>query len=328
MAASSYRLTSPIPFHSASHEEVARPEALHIFGTDRMSTEDLMLYFITPGVTPQEQAPQWVEWVNDSSANVVFGTAEAAAIAVRERTSALMPNTQGIDTTIWRTIPEVAAAAGKGLQLLFRLATTLDVKPPKRAASRWYGETDAKHNKGGGRRHSGGKMGGVGDRRDRRQQSSGPYSREERQGYHAKQIAESNLAAEGRKKSLAEAIAVKNAQIQGPSLADMAQGRTGVPTLADMASGGQAGSRRVEVASGGPTLADMARSSGGSDLRAMLGGRKSKGAKAEDAGGAVAEEPVGGTMSYAAVKDEQQAAAGAELAARAVTAGEEMAMGE
>ena len=63
----------------ASPDEQPRPEAIHAFGTDRMSTEDLMLYFIEPGVTTEEDAPQWVEWVNDSSANVVFGSADAAA---------------------------------------------------------------------------------------------------------------------------------------------------------------------------------------------------------------------------------------------------------
>eukprot|EP00177_Eucheuma_denticulatum_P006255 GFKZ01011401.1.p1 GENE.GFKZ01011401.1~~GFKZ01011401.1.p1 ORF type:complete len:381 (-),score=66.85 GFKZ01011401.1:452-1486(-) len=45
--------------------EMARPEALHVFGVDMMKTEDLMRYF-------REYGPAWVEWLNDSSCNVVF----------------------------------------------------------------------------------------------------------------------------------------------------------------------------------------------------------------------------------------------------------------
>ena len=189
----------------AQPDEPARPEAVHVFGTDRMSTEDLLLYFVTPGVTPAESAPQWVEWVNDSSANVVFASAEAAAAAVGERTVPLLPNSQGIDTTCWRTIPTELAAAGKGLQLLFRLATAKDVKPPKKAPSRWYGESDRK----GGRRNSGGKASGMHDRRDGRRHGAAPYgrpgggggggyqTREERLEATAKAIAAANLAKEG-----------------------------------------------------------------------------------------------------------------------------------
>ena len=71
-----------------------------------------------------------------------------------------LPNAQGVDTASWRTVPNEAAAPGKGLQLLFRLATYSDVKPPKRGASRWYGEADSKGRRtsGGG---SGGRMGGA-----------------------------------------------------------------------------------------------------------------------------------------------------------------------
>ena len=326
----------------AAPDESARPEAVHIFGTDRMSTEDLLLYFVTPGVTPQVQAPQWVEWVNDSSANVVFASADAAASAVAERTIPLLPNSQGIDTTCWRTIPEEAAAAGqgKGLQLLFRLATYKDVKPPKKAPSRWYGESDRK---GGNRKSS-----GVHDRRDARRHGAAPYgggggggrsshlSREERQEATAKAIAAANLAKEGGKRSLAETIAVRSAREAVPSLAEMASGGVragGAPTLADMASGAAA-ERRVEVAPSAPTLAEMARQSGGAnprfrpdmpaegaDLRAMLGGRRGGGRKGGGGGGGGGGEAaaasdaggeLGGTMSYAAVKAEEQQAAAQE----------------
>merc|ERR1711965_807134 len=42
----------------AAADETPRPEAVHVFGTDKMSTEDLMLYWVTPGVTSHEEAPR------------------------------------------------------------------------------------------------------------------------------------------------------------------------------------------------------------------------------------------------------------------------------
>ena len=100
--------------------EDPRLEAVHIFGTDRMSTEDLLGYFAAEGLAP----PLSVEWINDSSANVVFSDASAAAAALEQRTVPLPPNAQGVDTISWRTLPTELVAAGKGLQLLFRHATT------------------------------------------------------------------------------------------------------------------------------------------------------------------------------------------------------------
>jgi hypothetical protein len=134
-------------------EEVARPEAVHVFGVDKLSTEDLLRYWVAEGVP----LPSHVEWVNDSSANVVFGGAEDAAAAVSARTVPLThgqarrrrrrlapkppltrhaspphltPGQEAIDPATWRTLPPHLAAAGNGLQLLFRLATYKDIKPP------------------------------------------------------------------------------------------------------------------------------------------------------------------------------------------------------
>ena len=204
-----------------------------------MSTEDLLRYFIEPTVTEQDWAPQWVEWVNDSSANVVFGSDMAAAAAAERFTVPLLPNAQGVDTQAWRTMPEASAAAGKGLQLLFRIATYEDVKPAKRAASRWYGEEGQ-----GGRRRSGGKTGGVHERRGQRQSASAPYGRgptkAERDAARDRAIAAAER--EAGKKSLAEAITMKGAMAeQLPSLADTIQMRQG-PTLADMAGEANGGS--------------------------------------------------------------------------------------
>lgn len=42
-----------------------RQETLYLYGTDKMSTEDVFKYFV-------EHKPRFVEWIDDSSCNVVF----------------------------------------------------------------------------------------------------------------------------------------------------------------------------------------------------------------------------------------------------------------
>ena len=150
-----------------------RPEAVHVFGCDKLSSEDLLRFWVADSLP----VPTHVEWVNDSAANVVFATAEDAAAALPARTVALTAGQEGLDPVSWRTLPPHLAAAGKGLQLLFRLATYKDIKPPRRAASRWYGETDKK-----GAALKGGKGGKGGCKADgriekRHARKAGPYDR-------------------------------------------------------------------------------------------------------------------------------------------------------
>lgn len=124
---------------NASEDEMPRAEAVHIFGTDRCSTADVLGYFRGDAVEPR-----CIEWVNDSSANVVFPDGDACAAALEARTVALVPDELAISHLVWRTVPFEGINAGKGLQLVFRIATDKDVKPPKRAPSRWYGEAHGK----------------------------------------------------------------------------------------------------------------------------------------------------------------------------------------
>lgn len=123
--------------------ETPRLESIYVYGVDKLSTNDLLLVF-------SEHSPQWVEWINDSSANVVFESAAAASAALEAVTEALWAPTvdaalmddeaPGPDGGVrdpaavramqaWRTLPEAKAHAGKGLQLLFRLSSEQDVKP-------------------------------------------------------------------------------------------------------------------------------------------------------------------------------------------------------
>ncbi|XP_067650569.1 nuclear cap-binding protein subunit 3-like [Haliotis asinina] len=59
-----------------SHDERGvRPEAVHVRGTEEMSTKDIFRYF-------QEFAPGGVEWIDDSSCNVVWADPTTAARAM------------------------------------------------------------------------------------------------------------------------------------------------------------------------------------------------------------------------------------------------------
>ncbi|XP_046568602.1 nuclear cap-binding protein subunit 3-like [Haliotis rubra] len=59
-----------------SHDERGvRPEAIHVRGTEEMSTKDIFRYF-------QEFAPGGVEWIDDSSCNVVWADPTTAARAL------------------------------------------------------------------------------------------------------------------------------------------------------------------------------------------------------------------------------------------------------
>ena len=52
-----------------------RPEAVHLYGVDRMSTKECLQYF-------EDYGPSRVEWLDDSSCNVVFADAESAKRAI------------------------------------------------------------------------------------------------------------------------------------------------------------------------------------------------------------------------------------------------------
>ncbi|KAF6002778.1 hypothetical protein F1559_003357 [Cyanidiococcus yangmingshanensis] len=54
--------------------ETSRPEALHLYGVDRLSTRDLKRYFVENECIE----PSWIEWINDSSCNAVFADEHTA----------------------------------------------------------------------------------------------------------------------------------------------------------------------------------------------------------------------------------------------------------
>src|ERR1700730_16262023 len=59
--------------------EDVRPEAVHIRGVDNLSTEDVTLY-----VTQLFQEEDFkIEWIDDTSLNVVYSSAEIAISAIQ-----------------------------------------------------------------------------------------------------------------------------------------------------------------------------------------------------------------------------------------------------
>ena len=130
-----------------------RSDAVHLYGVDRMTTDDCMGYF-------HEYGPVFVEWINDSSCNVVFNDEHTARRAVRMKgvvrvgadanpdgAAALPAGTRA--EMLWHSGPEFRKD-GRVIQLSFRLATEEDVKPDGEARSR------ALWRRGGGKRRRGG----------------------------------------------------------------------------------------------------------------------------------------------------------------------------
>eukprot|EP01120_Amphizonella_sp_Union-15-10_P016074 TRINITY_DN8371_c0_g1_i1.p1 TRINITY_DN8371_c0_g1~~TRINITY_DN8371_c0_g1_i1.p1 ORF type:complete len:287 (+),score=68.20 TRINITY_DN8371_c0_g1_i1:105-965(+) len=95
-----------------------RPAVLHLYGTDRMSTEDIFAYFNT-------YSPTCIEWIDDSSCNVVFDSEEACSRVL-----------SGLGSTVnyfdeHAKVPWYAGPDWKNQTIHFRIATTADVKSPE-----------------------------------------------------------------------------------------------------------------------------------------------------------------------------------------------------
>ncbi|KAG7671833.1 hypothetical protein KSW81_004719 [Nannochloris sp. 'desiccata'] len=143
----------------APPEVPRRPEAVHIYGVDLMSTSDVLKYF-------KDYGPTYVEWLNDSSANVLFKDGPTAKRAIAGLGKPLPPEDlpEGVDGAdpaniqyLWHK-GEDFMKAGSNLPLVFRMATILDVKPSERVQSRrlWLSAG------GGGSRGGGGRGGNEG----------------------------------------------------------------------------------------------------------------------------------------------------------------------
>jgi len=66
------------PRHEQPKTATIREDALHLYGTDACSTDEIFAYFAS-------YSPKYIEWIDDSSCNVVFASAECAARALTEK---------------------------------------------------------------------------------------------------------------------------------------------------------------------------------------------------------------------------------------------------
>lgn len=121
----------------ASVDVERRPNAIHVYGVDLLSTSDILKYFADYG-------PTYVEWINDSSANVLFGDEGTATRALVGLGKPLPPDEQlpqGAHgsltsmTYLWHKGLDFVKS-GSNIPLIFRTATVLDVKPATKVQSR------------------------------------------------------------------------------------------------------------------------------------------------------------------------------------------------
>eukprot|EP00039_Didymoeca_costata_P004551 m.74134 g.74134 ORF g.74134 m.74134 type:complete len:259 (+) comp12448_c0_seq2:143-919(+) len=99
----------------------SRPQAIHIYGTDSMSTEDILWLF-------NKYRPSHLEWINDSSCNVVWNDNQTAHHILQSLGMQLsvahvekLSNENQATGTVWFALPGPQA-------LVMRLATSGDVK--------------------------------------------------------------------------------------------------------------------------------------------------------------------------------------------------------
>lgn len=118
-----------------------RLNVLHVQGVNDMSTEDVMAYF-------KEYCPASIEWINDTSCNVVFDDFTSSAKALVGMTTHLLVDEEDLATTSASPIPVMkisdletkvpegfkfvlAKPSEKANILLLRLATSSDKKKPR-----------------------------------------------------------------------------------------------------------------------------------------------------------------------------------------------------
>jgi hypothetical protein len=123
--------------HHGDRKDVAasvprRLDTLHLYGTDKLSTEQIFQYFFG-------YQAKLIEWINDSSCNVIFDDAGAAEKAFLEM-SEEMPAFNYLETEE-PTNPLFKWRKGKplnGQEIIMRYATSEDVRPLLPKPSRYY----------------------------------------------------------------------------------------------------------------------------------------------------------------------------------------------
>lgn len=117
-----------VPRADGTPESEVRLDAVHLYGTDGMSTRDLMNLFM-------DYLPSHIEWINDSSCNIVWGDVTSAQNALWALGKPV--DMGGTDKNIapelrWRLL------VSTGVTLIMRAGTTSDVKKKNAAQESKY----------------------------------------------------------------------------------------------------------------------------------------------------------------------------------------------
>jgi len=127
----------------AEESSSSRLDTIHVYGVDLLSTNDIMKYF-------SAYMPQYVEWINDSSCNVVFAddsTAKRVLVGLGK------PLVDGEADSVDKLYRSMGKTWHKGedfikgrhsVPLIFRLAMENDVKPrgEKKTRALWLHPAD------------------------------------------------------------------------------------------------------------------------------------------------------------------------------------------
>lgn len=121
--------------HEPSATAKPRPSAVYLYGTDTLTTKDILQLFST-------YCPAYVEWINDSSCNVVWDDDYGARRVLSNAAALIAVESDGATNASpdfsWRSFVSVHP---KAKFLLVRLACSEDVKKPgARAASHFYSQ--------------------------------------------------------------------------------------------------------------------------------------------------------------------------------------------
>jgi len=110
-----------------------RIDTLHLYGTDEMNTDNIFEFF-------RVYDAKFVEWINDSSCNVVFESAEVAQKALDgsstqlENTTAVT-DTEGADSSDTNLYQWRKGLNSKSSNLMMRISTVEDVRKEKKPSA-------------------------------------------------------------------------------------------------------------------------------------------------------------------------------------------------
>ena len=110
------------------------PEKVHVRGVDELTTNDIKDYISEH--YPSDDFVR-IEWIDDTSANIVYKTPESAFAALTSLSDVAEPDLQAIHILQPRKAKSISSHPGASLQV--RQAIVTDVKKPRaREASRFY----------------------------------------------------------------------------------------------------------------------------------------------------------------------------------------------